>query len=513
MPLITLTILEKYLKSSSKNWLYAIELEQLARKNANRLKTCPSIKIQRELDLINVLRESLPPHAKIPKTAITRKMNEILRQRKYNYIKRKHYRVYANVFNKNLAAGDCYDLAFYNANCPRATVQQPFHHQDKNLASVFYLRCEENPEQPETILFGNLQHDIKKPLGWRDETLGKILVNTKNIEREMVHQAVCHAIMRRKSKVLFQAGAGLQIAQGWRPKVKKLKVTARKLKEYQKNYQKKLAAYNKLKPGTGPLSHIVWEKNSDHVITIPHFCFQPYFLMHVYFNDLELENELGSKNVCAIDTALKEFNKNRPAPKQILNNLTTVFNNIMPPELVPATTAKNLAALQEIINKQKETSAGTEKIDVFEFAELLEPFLRAWGYVEAYLSACPGVIIPEWKNLTTRYLAIPAAQAQKSVFYRREIIRPELGKTIYAQKNPFAERSIFDEMVLYKSSKLGIYKWYEERLPKILKKLGLTYKKVPIMTVSPSTQRKLEGEAWEIIDGLSEYRKKPHPLF
>ena len=146
--------------------------------------------------------------------------------------------------------------------------------------------------------------------------------------------------------------------------------------------------------------------------------------------------------------------------------------------------------------------------------QYLDKFLLAFRYDQKFLRKCR-----QYKKIDTR--ANPAIaqdycfinnnhKSCMDTFYRKAILRPEVGKSFRVLKGTNYNFMCFHESTHDEETFLTC-NWYDQDLPKLLKKLGLRYKITPIHTRGCGSNRipLTHCRAYELIDGMSEFRKRP----
>ena len=519
MKKITLQPVIKFLDSLNRDYVFFNEFQQLEQKIINRREQnlavtghTDSVETDtRYLEIIQKLKSQFAGQKKISCAQVLTGLSKILVTENWTYKKARHKSKHKNIFRRDSSINDYYDVAFYNKAHTRNRGRS--HYQHRGMSSVIYARCEEFPDEPEKILIGNLQKDTRQT-GWTEPGIGKILQQPKNLERELIQQVVKHALGKKKTKILFQAGDAVQLAQWDAVKIKKIVINEKNYPQYLKNYQKKLKQFAKLSVGDEfnyPDEEIVYEKTGDY--------FKTYYAPKVMDSAIKflLKTIPEQKN----DTLLRSALAGRwsgiglAIAQDNEELLFERFNNLLE-DLGIAPQARRdrrekIKYLAQIARTWRAQEQGTDNTTTT-LMPRLEKYLEKFNYHQALCAAWPHMRMVAWGG-KNHYLDLTIAH-NICTFYREKLFRPELGKTYYKEVNVFNYNRIYQDYHYRRENfKDRIFFWYEKRLPKILKSLGLTCRRVPIVTTRSSDSKKVEAHAWEIIAGLERFEQRPLTRF
>ena len=220
---ITILPLSQFFARLGRPYVFCAELSQLedkirrtrAQKQATG-STTPNLTAQEDeyLRLLAQVKKVLPAREKIPHKKVIRELSKIMRAEGYEHKKVRRAKAYPNCFAREDTASTFYDLAFFNPYYKEYRGTNQVHHSHKSAPGIFYLRCEENAARPEEIVFGNLQIESGSPRDWLDPARGKVLTKRKNLYREMVQQAVKHALGRKKPEFFFKRAPPRSLPNG-----------------------------------------------------------------------------------------------------------------------------------------------------------------------------------------------------------------------------------------------------------------------------------------------------------
>ena len=95
-------------------------------------------------------------------------------------------------------------------------------------------------------------------------------------------------------------------------------------------------------------------------------------------------------------------------------------------------------------------------------------------------------------------------------FEKNDLIKPVIGKEVVVA-NQQDKGSYFPDLVMLREDRYKIFIWYEYKIPKLLKKLGVGVEKEPIAT--RINDKPSYAYAWKITSGLDDFEKKPMIVF
>ena len=163
---LTLRPLLEFIKKQKRTYLTSGDWQQLEagikKRRAEKLSAGHGTEAEDEyLKLLIPLHELFTRQARVKTTVIINALNQALVSGKYGYNMHRHEpRHQRNTFYpkpEKTVPHQVYDLAFYHAAAGRRHMAHHYHDYDR---SVYYMRCE---ERADTILFGNMQIDARRP--------------------------------------------------------------------------------------------------------------------------------------------------------------------------------------------------------------------------------------------------------------------------------------------------------------------------------------------------------------
>ena len=147
---------------------------------------------------------------------------------------------------------------------------------------------------------------------------------------------------------------------------------------------------------------------------------------------------------------------------------------------------------------------------------IIDDFIQHWEYDKIILAHYPAIkrfnLSPAQPGERPRaYYYNQNDKANLRTYRRHQLKIPQIGKTYFTPPKDryninFALSGNPVGVPYYK-----IYQWYEKRLPEEFRHHKLKYEKVPITTVQGGRPRK--AHAWKIIDGITEFKKRPLAVF
>ena len=467
------------------------------------------------LKVLADVMEGLTKEQKITQEELRTRIDRALRKLNFIYTPRRHRPAHNNSFYARHERDKIYDVAFYNAAAPENELA---HHRHKEENSIFYARFEERGEE---VLVGNMQIDPRKYSGWRDEALPKTLLQTKNIYRALVQEAVKQALKTGKRRILFQGGVAMEHAQGLpaRRRVKKITITRENHQKYKRLYEEWQEKFAAATVGSAAIHFNHWWENYG-IITEK----TPDYYKCAYSNNgpagTALLEELGGI-YGQMEQPYHDDNKRKrlyelevQARKHYLakdfaalvEEIDAAFK-LFAPEYAPGAPEKKLAYFQTAWAQPAAPRKGMGFTTAF--AGLLDRFLIAFDYHQVMLAALPMLravkLAPELaahtKKSAWRFYNPAAGKRIMETFYRQEILAPKLGKE-YLVPTEALDLPLSNYHMKDKNN----YRWYEKDLPEILQQLGLTIKKVPL---APGADGNTSAEAWELVDGLEDFAARP----
>ena len=529
---ITLRPYQNFIARLDRPYLLRADIAQLEQKLQRRLKeklTRPdqaaSVATERRyLALLKRLRETWPEQPKVPITAVTSRLSKIIAAAGYGYQARQHKAPTKNTFNENLLPTEYYDLAFYNRH-KRRTTKPSAHHEQAQLSAVFYLRCEEVPGDPAALIIGNLQAESPNAAGWTNKTAQRLLTGRKNIDREMVQQAVKHALARGKTRIIFQAGSAVEYAQWGGKSTQKITVTEKNFPRFQQNYQRKVQEFNNLKPGafftweTHPTANdhldltvrrdgIVIENQGDRLTLADSGWVDKGLMSAMYF--LDFADDSGYWRAARTLFSRVQAAYAAQAPEQVVAALQDVFTYFQLPAPT-APQARQSAVVREIISQHPPTADGY--VTITHVLKHLQGYLEEFKLVGPLLKKVPELTALKLSGKVF-YICQASVRQPDYYFHLNEIHKPVLGRSYKMMRNVFALKTLRAHLTANEIDyREKVITWYDKRLPVILKDLGLTVKKVPLRAEEEYSSRLRRGQGWEIIAGVENFKSRPLERF
>ena len=469
-------------------------------------RTDQKIPIEKKyIEILDKLVDSFSAQTKISKKELEKAGTAILKSEGFDYRRSKRKARYGNTFHVKSSEIKYYDLAFFNEALPNPTRGdvRP-HHVSGDLASIFYMRCEEDSDQPEAILFGNLQRERYPREYWLEPEFGDVLTAKKNLDQEMVQQAVRYALEKKKTQLRFHTGAAMSRAQWRENKFIRLDVTPENYKEYQANYEKRCEEFERITPGTiieFNQKELVYEKTSQHFKAYEEKYTSECMLGALYENLAGNSFDINTDERYWIGKAYLAFCDKAAA--KVHENLATLFsspprNSKPPPPPVPA----QIEYIDKLISQQK--SLAPKEFTMEKFQTTMQEFLQKFNYNDG-LATIASKLCTLRINGRVYYLA-KETYDKPNIYKREALVQPKIGKDYYRRQDVFKFTTLKEAYkYVQQNHRDEIYTWYETRLPEILKSLGLTVKRVEIETSSGGNQ--LVSFAWEVVDGLAEFKK------
>ena len=519
---ITLAPLIKFFNSLGRPYIYRAELAQLEAKiQRTRQKklaaSAPGKKVITEqedeyLRLLAAVTKLLPPAGRIPQKKVIAHLSKLMKAAGYDYKKLRRGRAYANAFADKNRGTRLYDLAFFSPQCNNFSHVTRPHHTHKDQPGIFYMRCEEATAHPEEITFGNLQIETGWEGDWDNPAMGKVLRKRKNLYREMVQQAVKHALKGKKTRIRFHAGSAVEYAQWGTANLRPITLRPEELAACAARHQAKLTEFDRVTPGQNfpDDRQIVMRTAPGEIITVPTKALNRYLLQGLFNNVGDHWELMLPGMLTPLRAAHRHFNQK--APGKFLTALAKVFDSFESPRLSAVAAAQRdaqLTAVRTLCAAQPPGACSPE-----DFARQLEPFLEKFGYVDAFLREVPRAARSEFHGM--RYYHKKALPDDEYSYTKKELPRPHAGRLMMLPGNVFAEPDLgatFKMLHRGAAFKQEICRWYEKDLPEELTRLGLTIKKVKVATNQLERPETRAAEMWEISAGLEEFAKKPLTRF
>ena len=514
--------LEDFFKKIDRDHLRCADLAQLedkienqrARKEKNPAQAHSVYVEEKYLEVLAELKARYSPSARIALPELRSAVTQILAAKNFVYEKKEWPRRHPNVFWRTAdhdaplpADVQSYDVAFYNSGATGVRQSHhPYHTTDKKLVSVFYFRCEERPAEQE-ILIGNLQLDDNAPLFWENPAIAKLMLNPKNSELMMVQQAVKHALERGFTRIKFHAGTAAFWAQFHEKSITRVLITKENYAHYDKIYKNKLARYHKIKCGDyfcypEGRRYTAYEKTpagwkfSCLAPGIYNNFFESY-IWDTYENNPKtavyghkLYDAVNARDVAATHAALTGL-------------VRLVDTQAVPPD-------EHAAQIKFIDQEFKKRLKRIRTPDRSMTAIIAQEFLRNFGYVELLLKNAPHM--KKYTNARTGKVFYINRKMDDSLFHelpRSSLTRPKIGE-YYEYFEPWPGKRL-PELDYANDPRYKILNWYDNKLPKLLKKSGLSISRVQIKTTG--RKPRITGDAWQIDGGLEEFNHKAFTVF
>ena len=483
--------------------------------NIRRAKLAQAMRAQstiiedKYLEIINELRTYFRPFPKIPHETLILKCNEIIEREKLYYIAAESDVLQDSLFYPSSARGKLiktheYDIAFYNE------LTQPGYHEghssDNDLKAVFYIRVEETKD---SLLIGNMQIDWARGGKWSDRMKEKIMLSNKNLYLQLVQNAVV-ALIPKKKKLIFQAGDAAAVAQWGYCFYKHIEITKKNHKHYQKLYETASARFAALRVGDSSLENssevnLVIEKKDDYYKRYQLYPDGPNsgsLLAQVEYQ-IMYETKHNEKRI--IKNIMRAAQQKDPA--QALRIINKAFRALGIPVSGVERRAEKTAYLQEMFAQHKIKSPQSLCMPLdkfflkFEYGKLFLKKYRCYKKIDTRHN--PKVLHDYCFIDKTHPLSI-------QTFYKKSILRPEVGKTFRVDKNKDYDFLCFHIRPDDEESYLTC-NWYDQDLPKLLTKLGLEYKITPLHTRGFGTMKipLTHCQGYEITGGIPEFESRP----
>ena len=469
------------------------------------------------LKIIVPLRELFTQHRQVKTTAIITAVNKALIKGKYGYRKQEHrarngrnvfYPVAPENYSKSV-----YDLAFYHSAAGQYHIA---HHTHGGQSSVYYMRCEEPVEHPGQILFGNMQIDARNAAYWTDPSLGKIMLQTKNIYGTMVQQAIKHGLERGKKEILFQCGDANEFAQWDNRRLKPVTVTKRNYKKFQLAYETQIKKFGPKGYQQGEYyaldenkyrREFVIEASADSCRIFQDLWHPRPLLELLRTPEWRGPGEFPGKPGDKLDEMInvvedKAYQREQKySYTELLTEIKNFLNTVTHAQLPKRHSKKELALAKHYFAGGVSHEGAIRKIDqLFHQLDYDKLILKHFPALKKLILNNGELIYYNSKNKLFNH-----------VYRKSDYQAPELGQTyITPTKDRFN--------INFASHKTGQYAgyrqmhdWYEKTLYQELKKHKLGVERVPITTIKRG--RKVTAHAWKIKSGLAEFKKRPIAIF
>ena len=494
------------------------DLEQLENKINNLLKNKISNENQKHsayveeeyLYIIKQLKKHFIKNKKLSRQKLIEGADKILNKRNFNYTLRKHRAATDKFFLNDSGNREnkikCYDIAFYNK---RSVNGGDPHHSFYNKPAVYYMRCEEFNEQ---LLIGNLQIDCPNyPLDTKDNIrYSKIKINKKNIYAMMIQSAVKYGLSRNYKKIMFQCGDAVEFAQ-WRipPHYKKIKITEKNINHYKKLYKKMSEKFDNLKIGDSPIygygdCGVVVEKlQNGYKCYDADVAYGSSNLMSVILN---LSEYTGFDNLINIMKGKWDEKKS----KKLLIVINKIFKRIGVNVDDERNNEEKIKFLHEFVTEHKIK-------DLDKLLIKIDDFFFKFNYDDLFLKNYKNykkIDVSHNKNFEGDYCFVNPNNLDRCYgkLSKKFLINPELGQTYRVSKNYkfLADHGIdhYDEA----GKNIAVMEWYDDVVPKILKKLKLDFNKTAIRSYCFDDKGKkvnVDAHALEITGGVEEFKSRP----
>ena len=433
----------------------------------------------RQIKYVRTLIKRFAGRRKIPKAELSAAVDKILRHAHLNYYHEKHPVANPNVYwsavpdNPHRPSNiSSYDVAFYS---PQASLEseRDYHHLSRRGdASVFFIRCEERND--DELLIGNIQIDDKGEIPWRTPSTGELLLKPQNLEVRMIQEAVKYALDRGFKKIYFQAGAAMQIAQFDEIMIDSIKITPRHQAFYQEKHKKDLARFDGLRPGAvvGTLNSLKITVYDRTTTTLACCALYPESdNLYVAAMDVLRDTENKSVDTQYVNNTVFEGAVRRYDAGEVLGALNLLIRQLNSKADITSARAAKLKFIQRWIDLHRAKKANHPN-------HLAHAFLVKFGYENVILTALPQLKKYDLPDAGEVY--IDTMGSYNYSLPRTLLKAPVLGKTY--RIFPGAAAEDFPELMIDIRPEYRLFRWYDERLPKLFKKAGLTYELQNITT-------------------------------
>ena len=484
-------------------------------KNAQQKK---SIHIDKKyLTVLKCLKKNFAGKKKISKTKLATQLTRLLKEAQlYNYPRVERAAHGWNIFYQHTQKGEnletqAYDLAFYNELTPKSSGK---HHTDpeKNLPGLYFARCEQRGPE---ILIGNLQIDGLAPKLWKNRNIGEIMSQKKNNYLSMVQETIKHSLENNCSKIMFQCGDAVEYAQWGNRYRDEVTITKDNIAHYTAQYEEALKKFDQaqrrgLAPHDEDEGVIVIKKTKEkyyhgHIDSINTRC--NYSYLFAVLNELHegSRSYVNQRDIVAAADLMQE--NDLPAALTKINDMFTGLRAYYYNHNYNQNWDEKIKYLRKI---QKKFTGVRKPERLKNFVININDFLIKFEYEQEFLK-----LFRDYKKIKLRGPRRHSARhcyleeqplRYYSIFYRKEIVKPELGKTYKIETYPRCN-FLHKNFNYYQGAIVHIVNFYNKILPEVFDKLNLKYRKVPI------NNNKVSAHAWEIIGGLEEFKQRPMTVF
>ena len=347
------------------------------------------------------------------------------------------------------------------------------------------MRFEDYPNT-DRVLIGNLQSDVSSETLVTKSSSAKILANPKNINSMMVQQSIIHALQNGKKTIMFHTGNMAQVAQFKRRLITEIPITDKNYKKVLSEHQKEINRFNKINyldkigeqhEDCEHSGYIVYEKSAEHYKIA-----QAQVSM---YNVLPIK-VAGKEGYLYGEIFSKLFDKNYEAFVTLYDSLIKENFNI---------TFNNYKEKVDFIK----SAIACNSVD--SWGDKVENFAVKF-YGEAFNRDNSRFMVVAKNNGKIRYYIDKHSKDNVTV-NKKDILVPQIGKSYPVPINAYNFSAYRHLSPVYKT-----YQFYEQRLPKILKNLGLSYEKTKVKT-KDQYGHPVTSEAWLINGGLEKFAEQP----
>ena len=498
MKYLTINPLRKLLENNERDYATKGDINQIENVIIKRIEQKKSNEKQKHsvfvdkkyLAVLKLLKKEFKVNKKITKKSLAEIVNKLLKDNNFDYISQIHETAYPNYFyDKNARKKDknlnIYDMAFYNKKL-KHNKKTHHHYTEKTfIPSAFYMRFEDY-KNTDSMLIGNLQADVSTAHLFKKSHTAKILANPKNVNSMMVQQSIIHALQKNKKTIMFHTGDMAQIAQFKKRLISDTLVTDKNYKELLSEYHKEMNYFNKINymdkinahhEDCDHTSSIVYERTPEYYkITNTEKCMYNLLTMKVNGYQETVSGDIFSK---LLDKDYEGFVEKYDL--LLKENFNTDFNNF-----------------KEKVNFIKK---GIANKYAGEWGEIVERFAVNF-YGELFKRDDSRFLIVTKNNGENKYYIDKHSKSNITI-KKKDIIFPVVGKRYPVPINAYSFSGYRHLSPVYKT-----YLFYEKKIPKILKSLGLSYEKTPIKSKSEYWLQ-APHEAWCITGGLEKFAEKP----
>ena len=484
-----------------------------------------SVYIERKyLQIINELIAGINTPTITP-AELVRRTSEIIQKKGFSYITNQHEAAHDNSYFPQLGQkspahkpqenfSEAYDIAFYH---PMSQKSRKAHHffqpepysRKKPLPSVFYMRVEEYGN-PERVLIGNIQVDDKDRNSWKNQLVGQIMLMKKNLNSMMIQQAIRHAWAAGKREIVFQGGDAALCSQGltlYGVPVSVM-ITSENIKKHERIYEAAVKEFSEIPVGhvteTGAIVY-ARDENKVHLAEPGNYYFGLLNYLEKY--DFAVKNKVAA----TIRKLYAAYSREPGNLKQQIRIINKIFNDTH--LFAEKDSIKDNAAQHD---KKLSTLAGLlqnytgRKLDKSSYLEMLDTFLVSFGYKEKLTASA-------WLHTTNiphqshhpGELYVDSRYERVHIYHKKDFIhRPQLGRRHYLFSYNFQNfNQLSHDIRNYK-----IWNYYENIIPKVLKKLKLKYERNVLVRwryAGPGKRPKVQTTGWKITAGLEELNSQP----